>query len=118
LLNLRLGMIDDFCPSDGLSLCYVVLARQAQLNAQPDEAMTLLRHAGQLCRDRGWWRARIALLAEEIILHLNTGKKDNARRQFALLQQLASEPRAVENRVVGWHRGSAKAACYWPKAMR
>ena len=105
LLNLRLGMIDDFCPSDGLSLCYVVLARQAQLNAQPDEAMTLLRHAGQLCRDRGWWRARIALLAEETILHLNTGKKDNARRQFALLQQLASEPRAVENRVVGWHRG-------------
>lgn len=105
LLNLRPGMIDDFCPPDGLSLCYVVLARQAQLNAQPDEAMALLRHAGQLCIQRGWWRARIALLAEEITLHLHTGKRDNARRQFALLQQLASEPRAVENRFVGWHRG-------------
>jgi LuxR family maltose regulon positive regulatory protein len=80
--------------------------------------MTLLRHAGQLCRARGWWRARIALIAEEIILHLDTGKKDHARRQFALLQQLASEPGAAENEVVGWHRGSAKAACYWPKAMR
>jgi LuxR family maltose regulon positive regulatory protein len=65
LLNLRLGMIDDFCPSDGLSLCYVVLARQAQLNAQPDEAMTLYAMPGN-CVERGWWRARIALLAEEI----------------------------------------------------
>lgn len=105
LLNLRLGMIDDFCPPDGLSLCYVVLARQAQLNAQPDEALALLRHAGQLCMQRGWWRARIALIAEEITLHLDTGNKDHALRQFALLQQLASEPGAVENEVVGWHRG-------------
>lgn len=105
VLSLRLGMIDEFCPPDGLSLCYGVLARQAQLNAQPDEAMALLRHAEQLTLQRGWWRARIALLAEQIALHLSAGEKDNARRQLSVLQQLASEPCAAENMIVGWHRG-------------
>lgn len=109
LLSLRLGMIDDFCPPDGLNLCYSVLARQAQLNAQPDEAMVLLRHAEQLSIQRGWWRARIALLAEQVTLHLNAGEQDNARRQLSVLQQLACEPRAAENAVAGWHTGMCES---------
>lgn len=109
LLSLRLGMIDDFCPPDGLSLCYSVLARQAQLNAQPDEAIALLRHAEQLSIQRGWWRARIALLAEQVTLHLNAGEQDNARRQLSVLQQLACEPRAAENAIAGWHMGMSES---------
>lgn len=109
LLSLRLGMIDDYCPPDGLSLCYGVLARQAQLNAQPDEAMALLRHAEQLSMQRGWWRARIALLAGQVTLHLNAGEQDNARRQLSVLQQLAREPRAAENAIAGWHTGMCES---------
>lgn len=105
LLRPRLGMIDDFCPPDGLSLCYGVLARQALLNAQPDEAWALLNHAEQLSIQRGWWRARIALLAEQVTLSLRAGEQENARRQLTLLQQHAHAPGAAENAVAGWHSG-------------
>lgn len=45
LLTLRLQMIDDFRPPDGLSACYILLARQAQLKGE-----TVKWHLKQLYR--------------------------------------------------------------------
>ncbi|WP_437890549.1 LuxR C-terminal-related transcriptional regulator [Phytobacter sp. V91] len=89
LLTPRTGMIDDFCPPDGLSLCYQVLAQQAQQNGQYDDAQQLLIHAGQLALQRGWRRARITLLAERVTLSLDAGASLKARQLFSELQQLA-----------------------------
>ncbi|MDX5626915.1 MULTISPECIES: LuxR C-terminal-related transcriptional regulator [unclassified Brenneria] len=91
LLSLRLEMIDNFCPPDGLSRCYIVLARQAQLNKQPDDADRLLLHAEQLAISRGWSRARAPLLAERLAVRLRQRDIDGARLLLDQLQTLADE---------------------------
>lgn len=97
LLTLRLEMIDHFCPPDSLSRCYIVLARQAQLNNQPGEADRLLLHAEQLAISRGWFRARAPLLAERLAVRLRQQDIDGARHLLGQLQALAREAGAGTN---------------------
>ncbi|TLV21437.1 helix-turn-helix transcriptional regulator [Klebsiella indica] len=75
LLIPRLGMIDDFCPPDGLIRCYVVLARQAREMGRLAEAESLLLHAEGVAVQRGWLRAQAPLLAERLALALHVGNK-------------------------------------------
>ncbi|PWC12383.1 helix-turn-helix transcriptional regulator [Brenneria roseae subsp. americana] len=91
LLTLRLEMIDSFSPPDGLSRCYIILARQAQLSGQPEEAEPLLFHAEKLTISRGWSRARVPLLAEKLTIRLRQGDVDGARLLLGQLQTLAGE---------------------------
>lgn len=91
LLTLRLEMIDNFCPPDSLSRCYIVLARQAQLNKQPGEADRLLLHAEGLAIGRGWSRARAPLLAERLAVRLRQRDIDGARHILGQLLALAHE---------------------------
>lgn len=97
LLTLRLEMIDNFSPPDGLSRCYIILARQAQLNGQPEEAEPLLFHAEQLTISRGWSRARVPLLAERLTIRLRQGDVDGARLLLGQLQTLAGEAGAEKD---------------------
>ncbi|QTF08416.1 AAA family ATPase [Brenneria izadpanahii] len=97
LLTLRLEMIDNFCPPDSLSRCYIVLARQALLNEQPGEADRLLLHAEQLAISRGWSRARAPLLAERLAVRLRQRDIDGAKHLFGQLQALAEEAGPGEN---------------------
>ncbi len=106
LLMPHLSMIDEFCPPDGVSLCYRVLARHAQACGQPDEAHSLLMHAEQLSVRRGWWRARIALLAERIQLLLDAGDIPLARRAFEVL---SAQARETDNAVANWQWGMCDA---------
>lgn len=89
LLTLRLAMIDDFCPPEGFSRCYIVLARQARLNGQPDEMASLLLHAEGLAVQRGWLRAQAPLLAERITHALEAGDRAAAEGLLQRLQRLA-----------------------------
>ncbi|MCG8707801.1 helix-turn-helix transcriptional regulator [Brenneria sp. 4F2] len=89
LLTLQLEMVDNFCPPDSLNRCYVVLARQALLNRQPDEADRLLLHAEQLAISRGWSRARAPLLAERLAVRLRQQDIDGARLLLDQLRALA-----------------------------
>jgi len=109
LLTQHLPMIDEFCPPDGLSLCYRVLADLAQANARYAEADALLLHAERLSMQRGWWRASIALLAERVALCLNAGETDNAKRLFTRLQQQAADASAANNVVAAWHCAIAES---------
>lgn len=88
LLPLRLRMIDDVCPPDGLSSCYIVLARKAQRNDEKHEAQALLQHAGQLAARRGWLQASVLLLAERLALHLQAGDNALAEQVMSQLQRL------------------------------
>ncbi|MEC5341502.1 LuxR C-terminal-related transcriptional regulator [Brenneria populi] len=97
LLTLRLEMIDHFCPPDSLSRCYIVLARQAQLNNQPGEADRLLLHAEQLAINRGWLRARAPLLAERLAVRLRQQDIDGARHLLGQLQALVREAESEAN---------------------
>lgn len=62
LLVPRLETIDSFCPPDGLSRTYIVLARQARETGRLAEAESLLLHAEGLAAQRGWLRAQAPLL--------------------------------------------------------
>ncbi|WP_139540217.1 LuxR C-terminal-related transcriptional regulator [Klebsiella spallanzanii] len=86
LLVPRLEMIDDFCPPDGLSRCYIVLSRQAREMGQVAEAESLLLHAEGLAVQRGWLRAQAPLLAERIAAALHTGDKLAAEALLSRLQ--------------------------------
>jgi LuxR family maltose regulon positive regulatory protein len=100
LLTPLLSMIDDVCPADGVSLCYRILARRAHLNGQRPEAQALLMHAEQLSLRRGWWRTRVALLAERVKLLQEAGETHGARQAFDTLTGLARESNNV---VARWH---------------
>lgn len=106
LLTPRLSMIDEFCPAEGVSLCYRVLARHAQLSGRQDEALALLTHAGQLSVSRGWWRTHIALLAERMTLHLDAGEIHHARRVF---EERVSVTRENHNAIATWQRESCES---------
>lgn len=86
LLIPRLGMIDDFCPPDGLSRCYIVLARQAREMGRLAEAESLLLHAEGLAVQRGWLRAQAPLLAERLAGALHAGDKPAADALLLRLQ--------------------------------
>ncbi|VFS75051.1 ATP-dependent transcriptional regulator [Raoultella planticola] len=88
LLTLRLEMIDDFCPPDGFSRCYIVLARLAQRHGQTDEMTSLLLHAEGLAVQRGWLRAQAPLLAERIANALHAGDRTAADSLLLRLQGL------------------------------
>jgi LuxR family maltose regulon positive regulatory protein len=98
LLTLRLETIDDFCPPDGFSRCYIVLARLAQRHGQTDEMTSLLLHAEGLAVQRGWLRAQAPLLAERIANALHVGDKAAADSLLLRLQGLS--PGAEKNDVV------------------
>lgn len=99
LLAPRLGMIDDCCPADGVSLCYAILARWAQTNGQYDDAHALLIHAEQLSLRRGWWRVRIDLLAERVKLFLDVEDTHSARQCVHTLAGLAQD---ANNLIAHW----------------
>jgi LuxR family maltose regulon positive regulatory protein len=100
LLIPHLSMIDDFCPADGVSLCYRVLARQAMLDARQDEALKWLAHAEQLSQRRGWWRVRSELLAARLTLTLVIGQAASARTLFDELAAVAGDK---HNPIADWH---------------
>ncbi|WP_434638909.1 LuxR C-terminal-related transcriptional regulator [Klebsiella sp. I138] len=100
LLMLRLEMIDDFCPPDGFSRCYIVLARLARFNGQTDEMASLLLHAEGLAVQRGWLRAQAPLLAERIFNALQAGDRAAANDLLLRLQQLALRAEAGNNDIV------------------
>ena len=75
LLVPRLETIDNFCPPDGLSCGYIILARQAREMGRLAEAESLLLHAEGLAAQRGWLRAQAPLLAERIAVALHAGDK-------------------------------------------
>lgn len=91
LLTLRLETIDDFCPPDGFSRCYIVLARRARLDARPEDAESLLLHAEGLAVQRGWLRAQAPLLAERLSQLLQDGDTSAAEALLSRLQALASD---------------------------
>ena len=97
LLRPRLKMIDDFSPPEGLSRCYIVLARQALLRGEYDDSESLLIHAEQLAAQRGWTRALAPLLAERLTLALKTGNNSRAENLLHQLQQLAQQSHADQN---------------------
>jgi LuxR family maltose regulon positive regulatory protein len=82
-------MIDDFCPPDGFSRCYIVLARLAQRHGQTDEMTSLLLHAEGLAVQRGWLRAQAPLLAERIANALHAGDRAAADSLLRRLQGLS-----------------------------
>ncbi|MEB6462974.1 LuxR C-terminal-related transcriptional regulator [Raoultella ornithinolytica] len=89
LLTLRLEMIDDFCPPDGFSRCYIVLAKLAQRDGRTDEMTSLLLHAEGLAVQRGWLRAQAPLLAERIANALHAGDRAAADSLLRRLQGLS-----------------------------
>ena len=100
LLRPRLKMIDDFAPPEGLSRCYIVLARQALLRGEIQDAEALLIHAEQLATQRGWLGALAPLLAERITFSLKSGNRGKAQRLLHQLQQLARQNRYSKNRLI------------------
>ena len=100
LLMFRLEMIDDFCPPDGFSRCYIVLARLARFNGQTDEMTSLLLHAEGLAVQRGWLRAQAPLLAERICNALHAGDRAAANGLLLRLQQLALGVETGNNDIV------------------
>lgn len=109
LLTLRLQMIDDFCPPDGFSRCYIVLAQQAQLNAQEEEANALLLHAENLALQRGWRHARVSLLAQRITFLLQSGDNVEAVQLLGQLQHLTNEMAVEKNDALRWHTEQSRA---------
>ena len=89
LLVPRLETIDSFCPPDGLSRSYIVLARQARETGRLAEAESLLLHAEGLAAQRGWLRAQAPLLAERIAVALHAGDKQAAEALLLRLQSLS-----------------------------
>ncbi|MBM1115008.1 AAA family ATPase [Klebsiella grimontii] len=92
LLVPRLETIDSFCPPDGLSRSYIVLARQARQARETGrlaEAESLLLHAEGLAAQRGWLRAQAPLLAERIAVALHAGDKQAAEALLLRLQSLS-----------------------------
>ncbi|MEE7535291.1 AAA family ATPase [Klebsiella huaxiensis] len=88
LLAPRLEMIDNFCPPDGLSRCYIVLARQAREAGEREKAESLLLHAEGLAAQRGWLRAQAPLLAERLAMSLLAGDRPTAEALLYRLQGL------------------------------
>lgn len=89
LLVPRLETIDNFCPPDGLSRGYIILARQAREMGRLAEAESLLLHAEGLAAQRGWLRAQAPLLAERIAVALHAGDKLAADALLLRLQALS-----------------------------
>ncbi|HED1423458.1 TPA: AAA family ATPase [Klebsiella michiganensis] len=89
LLVPRLETIDNFCPPDGLSRGYIILARQAREMGRLAEAESLLLHAEGLAAQRGWLRAQAPLLAERIAVALHAGDKLAADALLLRLQTLS-----------------------------
>ncbi|VUS86770.1 LuxR C-terminal-related transcriptional regulator [Klebsiella spallanzanii] len=88
LLAPRLEMIDNFCPPDGLSRCYIVLARQAREAGEREKAESLLLHAEGLAAQRGWLRAQAPLLVERLAMSLIAGDRSTAEALLCRLQGL------------------------------
>ncbi|WP_437432919.1 LuxR C-terminal-related transcriptional regulator [Yokenella regensburgei] len=101
LLTPRLEMIDEVCPADGVTLCYLTLARWERLNGRDDKAQQLLRHAERLALQRGWWRARLALIAGSVTLSPVPGDILRVKQTMGELSSLA---RDKQNRVADWCR--------------
>jgi len=102
LLRPRLNMIDDFCPPAGLSHCYIVLAKQAVSKGKTAQAIGLLEHADRLALQRGWLRARIPLLSEQLSVYLAAGKRKAAEEVLSELQGLAAEATAKDGPLLHW----------------
>lgn len=103
LLRLRLPMIDDFCPPDGLSACYILLAKQAQLNGETEEAEALLLHTEQLAIQRGWLRVRLSVMAERLNLRLQSGETEEAARMLHQLKGLAHQAATEQHHGLSWY---------------
>jgi len=103
LLRPRLQMIDNFSPPEGLSYCYITLARQAMLNEQLSEAESLLIHAEQLAHLRGWSGALAPLLAERIKLCIQSDNIAQAHQLLNPLQELARQNQSANHRLISWH---------------
>lgn len=109
LLTPRLQMIDDVCPPDGFSRCYIVLAQQAQLAGRAEEANALLLHAENLTRLRGWRHARVSLLAQRITFRLQTGDNAEAAQLLDQLQRLTGEMIGEQNDALRWYSEQSRA---------
>ncbi|MCW2488504.1 helix-turn-helix transcriptional regulator [Candidatus Symbiopectobacterium sp. NZEC127] len=109
LLTPRLQMIDDVCPPDGFSRCYLVLAQQAQLTAREEEANALLLHAENLTIQRGWRHARVSLLAQRITFQLQSGDNAEAVQLLDQLQRLTDEMAGEQNDALRWFREQSRA---------
>lgn len=103
LLRPRLQMIDSFAPPEGLSDCYITLARLARLKGQISEAESWLTHAEQLAFGREWSGALAPLLAERIKLSLQTDNIAQARLLLERLQQLTQQHHSTKNRLIAWY---------------
>ncbi|MCW2477150.1 LuxR C-terminal-related transcriptional regulator [Candidatus Symbiopectobacterium sp. NZEC151] len=109
LLTPRLQMIDDVCPPDGFSRCYLVLAQQAQLTGREEEANALLLHAENLTLQRGWRHARVSLLAQRITFQLQSGDNGEAVQLLDQLQRLTDEMAGEQNDALRWFREQSRA---------
>jgi len=109
MLRPRLPMIDNFSPPEGLSYCYIVLARQTILSGKISEAESLLTHAGQLAIQRGWSGALAPLLAEQVRLCIQSGDIAKAHHLLNSLQELAQMSHIPKNRLITWYLSLSKS---------
>lgn len=103
LLRSRLHMIDNFAPPEGLSDCYITLAKQAALRGQVSEAESWLTHAEQLATQREWAGALAPLIAERIKLYIQSGDIVSAHQLQAPLHELARQHNLTESKRITWY---------------
>ena len=104
LLRSRLHMIDNFAPPEGLSDCYITLARQAALKGLVSEAESWLTHAEQLATRREWAGALAPLIAERIKLYIQSGNIAIAHQLQAQLHELARQHDLTGSKRITWYR--------------
>ncbi|MCS3432440.1 LuxR C-terminal-related transcriptional regulator [Klebsiella sp. BIGb0407] len=109
LLRSRLQMIDNFAPAEGLSDCYISLARQAVLKGQISEAESWLDHAEQLATQREWSGALAPLLAERVRLSLQSGNIAKAHQLLNPLQELTRQYNSTKNRRMVWYHDLSRS---------
>jgi len=103
LLRPRLQMIDNFAPPEGLSDCYITLAKLAVLKGQISEAEVWLTHAEQLAVQREWSGALAPLLAERIRLYLQSDNIAQARHLLTPLQELTQQHHSTKPELITWY---------------
>lgn len=123
LLVPRLETIDSFCPPDGLSRTYIVLARQARETGRLAEAESLLLHAEGLAeRIAVALHAGDKLAAEALLLRLQTLSQTEAAGGYIALSQsrlliAAGEPLAAA-RLLDTLAGVRETSGEWLFAVR